>query len=158
MRLSDVWFTALAEGERGEMIVVSGRDDVTAFRLSGKLSERVEISWAYEGEASGMPAEAEARRMEGPQQALKRAMERDKLAILTGVYTGAGERTWVFYTRNIPAFGRMLNEALAPFERLPISIYSEKDPEWREYLEMYELKGEEEPDDPDGEEEPADRG
>ena len=140
MKLSDIWFTALAEGDNGEMIVVSGRDDVEAFRLSGKLAERVEISWPYRPEASGMPSEAEARRMEAPQEALKKCMEKNKLAILTGVYTGAGERTWVFYTRNLPAFGRTLNEALAPFERLPLSIYTEKDPDWNEYLEMYGLK------------------
>ena len=63
------------------------------------------------------------------------------------VYTGAGERTWVFYTRNVPAFGQMLNDALADFERLPLSIYTEKDLEWAEYQEMYESKPEEESDD-----------
>ena len=46
----------------------------------------------------------------------------------------------VFYTRNIPAFGRMLNETLAPFETLPLTIYTEKDPEWNEYREMCELQ------------------
>lgn len=142
MKLCDVWFTALAEGDGGEMIFVSGRDGLDDFRLSGKLGERVEISWPYRPDAAGMPTDAEARRMEAPQEALRKALEKNKLAILTGIYTGAGERTWVFYTRNVPAFGRTLNEALAPFEQLPISIYCEKDPLWNEYLEMYALKGE----------------
>ena len=55
------------------------------------------------------------------------------------VYTGDGARTWIFYTRNIPAFGERLNQALAPFEQLPITIYTEKDPDWNEYREMCSL-------------------
>ena len=47
---------------------------------------------------------------------------------------------WKSNTRNIPAFGRMLNETLAPFETLPLTIYTEKDPEWNEYREMCELQ------------------
>ena len=89
--------------------------------------------------------------MEWAQPALKRAMAQDKLATFTGIYTGDGERTWVFYTRNVPAFGRMLNEALAPFETLPLSIYTEKDPEWNEYREMCELQGQEADDENDDE-------
>ena len=34
----------------------------------------------------------------------------------------------------------MLIETLAPFETLPLTIYTEKDPEWNEYREMCELQ------------------
>ena len=89
MKLGDVWFSAIAEAENSDhMIVVSGRTEIEPFIQSGKFKER----------------------------------------------------TWVFYTRNIPAFGRMLNETLAPFETLPLTIYTEKDPEWNEYREMCELQ------------------
>lgn len=47
---------------------------------------------------------------------------------------------WVFYTRTVRVFGERLNEALAPFELLPISIYTEMDPDWEEYKDMYEMK------------------
>ena len=67
-------------------------------------------------------------------------MEKDKLAILTGVYTGDGERTLVFYTRTSKVFGERLNEALMGYDLLPISLYVEIDPEWYEYQEMYEIK------------------
>ena len=33
-----------------------------------------------------------------------------------------------------------INEALESFELLPIEIYTEVDPEWDEYLDMYEMK------------------
>ena len=139
MRLSDNWFTAITESESGATIIVCGRDEIDDFMTSGKLRERVEITWTYAGDGAGMPTEQEAQAMEEPQEALKKAMEKDKLSILTGIYTGDGVRTWVFYTRNIPAFGERLNTALAPFDLLPITIYTEKDAEWNEYREMCSL-------------------
>ncbi|RHU27213.1 MULTISPECIES: DUF695 domain-containing protein [Parabacteroides] len=140
MRLSNEWFTALSEDEAGHLVTVSGRDELTEFIQSGKFKERVEITWKYEGDDKGMPAEELAEKMETVQETLQKAMEKDKLAIQTGVYTGGGERVWVYYTRTVRVFGERLNEALASFELLPISIYTEVDPEWEEYLDMYEMK------------------
>ena len=105
MKLGDVWFSALTEAENNDhMIIVSGRTEIEPFIQSGKFKERVEITWKYEPDSKGMPTEKTSELMEEAQTALKRAMEKDKLAIFTGIYTGDGERTWVFYTRNIPAF------------------------------------------------------
>ena len=140
MRLSNEWFTALSEDESGSLVAVSGRDELTEFVQSGKFKERVEITWKYEGDEKGIPSEELAEQMENVQETLKKAMEKDKLSILTGVYTGGGEKVWVFYTRTVRVFGERLNEALASFELLPISIYTEVDPEWEEYLDMYEMK------------------
>lgn len=140
MRLSNEWFTALSEDESGNLVAVSGRDELTEFVQSGKFKEHVEITWKYEGDEKGMPSEELAEQMENVQETLKKAMEKDKLSILTGVYTGGGEKVWVFYTRTVRVFGERLNEALASFELLPISIYTEVDPEWEEYLDMYEMK------------------
>ena len=63
----------------------------------------------------------------------------DDHAMLTGhkepvsddadIHMGGGERLWVFYTRTTRVFGERLNEALAGFERLPITIYTEIDPD-----------------------------
>lgn len=140
MRLSNEWFTALSEDEDGHLVTVSGRDELTEFIQSGKFKERVEITWKYEGDEKGMPIDVLAEQMENVQETLRKAMEKDKLSILTAVYTGAEEKIWVFYTRTVRVFGERLNEALAPFDLLPISIYTEVDPEWEEYLDMYEMK------------------
>lgn len=140
MKLSNEWFTALSEDETGHLVTVSGRDELTEFIQSGKFKERAEITWKYEGDDKGMPEDELAEKMETVQETLRKAMEKDKLSILTGVYTGAGEKVWVYYTRTVRVFGERLNEALAPFELLPISIYTEVDPEWEEYLDMYEMK------------------
>ncbi|MDL2221244.1 DUF695 domain-containing protein [Parabacteroides sp. OttesenSCG-928-N08] len=140
MKLSDTWFTALSEKETGEIIFITGREELADFVKSGKFKERVEITWKYPADEKGMPDEATANRMEEVELALRKRMEKDKLAILTGVYTGGGEKVWVFYTRTVRVFGDYLNEALEPFELLPIEIYSEVDPHWEEYLDMLEMK------------------
>lgn len=140
MRLSNEWFTALSEDEEGRMIIVSGRDELTEFMESGKLKERAEITWKYEGDSKGMPSEALSALMEEVEIALKKVMEKDKLSILTSVYTGGNQKTWVFYTRTVRVFGERLNEALSSFELLPIEIYTELDLDWEEYKDMYEMK------------------
>ena len=73
---------------------------------------------------------------------------RDKLAILTGNYTGGGQKDWTFYTRHLPTFGERLNACLEPYPTLPLDIHCEEDPDWEDYAEMLAL---EQPEDEDGE-------
>ena len=140
MRLSDNWFTALSENEEGDMITIYGREDLEEFIASGKFKERVEVTWKYSPDTKGLPSNADAELMESVEAVLRKAMEKDKLAILSNVYTGGGERIWVFYARTARVFGERLNEALKDFELLPLSLYVEKDPDWEEYKDMYEMK------------------
>lgn len=138
MKLTDEWFTALAEDENANTVIISGRDNIAAFRESGKFKNRIEVTWEYEGGA--MPSDEEAKLMESVSDALRAGAEKNKLAILTGVYTGGGKRIWVFYSRHTGAFGEMLNQALLSFDLLPITIYSEIDVDWDDYLGTLELK------------------
>ncbi len=130
----------MAEADNEMPIFVSGRDDLDEFRLSGKFKERVEIYWKYDSSHNGMPSDTEGELMEKVVDALRSAVEKDKLAILTGIYTGNNERTMVFYTRTSRVFGERLNESLANLPQLPITLYVEIDPDWNEYLEMCEIK------------------
>lgn len=139
MKLTNNWFTSVTEGESGAMVIVCGRDEIDAFMGVGKVRGAGGDYVAVRTYPSTACRRNGTKRMEAPQEALQKAMEKDKLSILTGVYTGDGARTWIFYTRNIPAFGERLNQALAPFEQLPITIYTEKDPDWNEYREMCSL-------------------
>lgn len=140
MKLSNIWFSALSENEEGQMLWITGRDDIEAFKSSGKFKERAEVTWKYSPDSKGLPSNEEALRMEEVENVLRRAMEKDKLSILTGIYTGGGERVCVYYTRTTRVFGERLNAVLEPFDLLPISIYTEIDPDWEEYTGMYELK------------------
>ena len=140
MKLTDNWFSTMAEADNEMPIFISGRDDLNEFRLSGKFKERVEIYWKYESHHNGMPSDADGELMEQVLDALRNSVEKDKLAILTGIYTGNNERTLVFYTRTSRVFGERLNEALSTFPQLPITLYVEIDPEWNEYQELCEIK------------------
>lgn len=140
MKLSDKWFTALSENEKGDLITIYGREELEEFVTSGKFKERVEVTWKYTPDTKGLPSDNEAELMENVEIALRKVMEKDKLAILSSVYTGGGERIWVFYTRTSRVFGEKLNDVLKDFELLPISLYVEIDPEWEEYKDMYGMK------------------
>lgn len=141
MKLTDEWFTSLSEDENGNTLIINGRDSLGEFMQSGKYKERIEITWKYEADSKGMPTNETAKLMEAVSDVLKPAMEKkDKLGILTGIYTGTGDRVWVFYVRNVRAFGERLNSTLAEFDLLPLSIYTEFDPDWEEYKDMYEAK------------------
>ena len=139
MKLSNKWFTSMSENESGATIMINGRLELDEFIQTGKLSERVEITWKYAGDAKGMPSNEEAELMEQMEIVLDKIMEKDKLAIHTSTYTGGNEKVWVYYARTLRVFGERLNEALEPFELLPINIYTELDTDWDEYKETYEM-------------------
>ncbi|MBE6318535.1 MAG: DUF695 domain-containing protein [Bacteroidales bacterium] len=133
------WWTSPTESESGKLIMVTGRRDVDKFMKNPRFNIRVEVSWKYDGDSSGMPDFNTSSLMEKAQEAIEKEFEKDPVAVLTGIYTGDNERNWVFYTLSTHIFGRKINNALAPFELLPITIYCENDPDWNEYKEMKEL-------------------
>ncbi len=135
-----IWWTAPAQSESGRLIMVTGRKDVKKFMDNARFSIRVEVTWTYDGDESGMPDKDTSTIMEQVQDALTGVFDKDPVAVLTGIYTGDGERNWVFYTLSTHIFGRKLNETLSVFPQLPLSIYCENDPEWLEYKEMCETE------------------
>lgn len=144
MVLTDNWFTALSENEDGTYTFISGRTNIDEFVKSRKLRERLEIVWSYKADDKGLPVDdAEAQLMEEVGDKLRAAMEKDKLAIVTGIYTGQGKRETNFICRNIAAFGERLNQTLADYPQLPIVVNAYDDPDNEEYQGLLELKGEE---------------
>lgn len=139
MRTGDEWWTAPTVAENGRTVMVTGRDGVQEAMDSGKYTDRIEITWPYDGDASGMPEGDTARLMEEADNALRAALRKEKACILTGIYTGDGERNWIVYTKNPRIFNAVLNKALADLPLLPLRLYAEKDPEWAEYNEMRAL-------------------
>lgn len=132
--MSDIWWTAPTEAENGNLILVTGRDDMEAMRGGGKYIYRVEVIWRYDG--GNMPGDEDARLMEQATDALQDAFRRDKIAVMTGIYTGDGERDWVFYVKNLAIFDKVLNRALAELPQLPVVIEAYADPDWEEYTRM----------------------
>ncbi len=132
----ETWWTAPTESETGKLIMVTGRKDVEKFRSNPKFKIRIEVTWKYTPLPDGMPDKATSEEMERVQEALVACFAKDPVAVLTGIYTGDGERNWIFYSLSTNIFGRKLNEALAEFPILPLTIYCENDTDWAEYDEM----------------------
>jgi len=137
MAVSDIWWTAPAESDDGEVIMVTGRDEVGRFMESGKYPDRVELTWRYSG--SGMPDGDTADLIDRADTLLRETLTKERGVILTGIYTGAGERNWVFYVKNTRIFQAMINRAWQSLPLLPVTITAEHDPAWEEYSEMREL-------------------
>lgn len=136
------WWTAPAESEDGRLIMVTGRSDVASFRNNPRFTIRIQVAWKYGAgnPQAGMPADCDAEIMGEATERLQEVLAKDPVAVMTGIYTGAGERTWVFYTLSTHIFQKKLNEALAPLPLLPLEITAENDPGWEEYSEMSRLE------------------
>lgn len=133
------WWTSPLEDENGNLIMVTGRDDVDKFRNNPRFKIRVEITLPYESMPNGMPTEKGSELIETVLEKIQDELKTDPVAILTGIYTGAGERNMVFYTVSTHIFNKKLNAALVDLPLLPLKISAENDSEWEEYQEMREL-------------------
>ena len=119
MSESNDWWTAPTQSESDRLIMVTGRRDVKKFRENPRFSIRVEVTWKYEGEESGMPDFETSSLMEKVQEVLEITFHKDPVAVLTGIFTGDDERNWIFYTLSTHIFGRKLNSAKASLSLRP---------------------------------------
>lgn len=138
MKTTDKWWTYPAEGESGKTILVTGRDDIDHFRETGKYVYRINVSWDYNALPDGMPEESDALLMEQVTDALLSSLKKDKVAVMTGIYTGEGRRDWIFYCKNLMIFNKIFNKALEDLPTIPFLIEAEEDKDWEEYTHMRE--------------------
>lgn len=139
MASSNRWWTFPAEAENGKTILVTGRDGMEEIIRSGKYIYRVNVYWNYNSQPDGMPEEEDALMLEKVTDALQEKFKKDKVAYMTGIYTGDGRRDWVFYTKNLNIFSTVFNSALEELPTVPLVIEAESDPDWEEYLNMREI-------------------
>ena len=140
LQISDEWWTAPAEAENGNLIMVTGRRDMDGVKATGKYVYMVELTWRYDGDKQGMPDLATSRLMEYVTVSMQEAFAAVPVAATTDIYTGDGIRNWVFYARSLHLFEKKLNESLAAFDKLPLEIEAFEDPNWEEYAEMRETE------------------
>jgi len=137
LNISDDWWTAPSEDNEGRTVLVTGRRGLENVIATGRYKYRIEMTWLYAPDQSGMPDYGTSRLMEQVTDSLQAAFKRDPVAVMTGIYTGAGERNWVFYAITLKSFQSGLNAALSTIsEQLPLSFHAEEDPDWEEYREM----------------------
>ncbi len=132
------WWSYPAEAEDGKTIIITGRDDIEKWQKPGKFPVRVTVSWDYSPKPDGMPQDKDSEIMEQATDALLDAFGKDKCAVMTGIYTGAGRRDWVFYTHSLNIFGKVFNRALENVAEMPLKFEAAEDPDWEEYREMRE--------------------
>ena len=137
--MKERWWTAPTESESGATVLVTGRDYMDDVIAGGKYIYRITVSWDYNRLPDGMPEDADAVLMEQATDALQAAFRKDKVAYITGIYTGDGRRDWIFYTKNLNIFNKVFNTALAKLDTMPLAIEAESDPDWAEYKEMKEI-------------------
>lgn len=130
------WWSYPAEAENGQTLIVTGRDNIEKWQKPGKFPVRVTVSWDYTPKPDGMPDDDDAALMEQATDAMLGEFGRDKSAVMTGIYTGAGRRDWVFYTHSLNIFSKVFNRAMADVPPLPLSFEAYEDPDWNEYREM----------------------
>lgn len=138
MKYTDKWWSYPADAENGKTIIVTGRDAIDHFKDSGKYIYRIDVKWKYNSLPDGMPENDDAKLMEEVTDALLGAFKKDTVAVMTGIYTGDGERDWVFYTKNLKIFSLVFNKALEELPTVPFVIEASEDKDWEEYTEMRE--------------------
>ncbi|MBD5233518.1 MAG: DUF695 domain-containing protein [Bacteroidales bacterium] len=123
--------------DEGRTIIVTANLDVARFRSKDRYNIRVEVTLPYTAAGElGFPDDATAEMLEKITESFEAQLKGKTTAVMTGIYTGGGERNWVFYTFSTQTFNGFLNRSLAEFPLLPLKIYAENDPDWAEYDEM----------------------
>ena len=93
MKYTDKWWSYPAVGESGRNIIVTGRDRIEDYKDSGKYVYRIDVCWEYNSLPDGMPEDDDATLMEEATDALIEAFKKDRVAVMTGIYTGAERGT-----------------------------------------------------------------
>ncbi len=137
MKLTDDWFTSIALDDENRTVYVNGRLNLTDFIAGGKYKYRIEIQYLFKG--SSFPQGMDVQYIETVEDLLRPAMEKDKMAILTGNYLASGCKYWVYYSRTDQVFFDRLNFTLKSLPPLPLKFVLEIDPEWSEYHGILEL-------------------
>ncbi|MBR8712355.1 DUF695 domain-containing protein [Porphyromonas levii] len=137
-RISKDMTSVYLAGERDERMMrfLQVRNELPRALAEGKYPIRVDMTWSYEGDKSGMPSDDVTEQMGTLEEALIPALEKNNLALLAYQLTGEGERLWCFYTRNLPAFQETLNEALSELPLFPLAFYAEEDREGEAFSEV----------------------
>lgn len=91
----------------------------------------IAIAWAFE---SLDPETHEA--MNNLEDIITAEVEKQRVAYLTAIVTGAGSREWQYYSISYYSFMKVFNESLSCLPVFPINISYFSDSEWTAYLRL----------------------
>ena len=124
---------ALAEGRRGGRPYVARlRTDLKPLAGHPDYPVRLLTTWRIRpATAGGLPSVEEEEAMADFESLLVPRLSASGVAVLTAVLTHNGERSWLFYARDLDQAQHSLDVLAADF---PISFVTEPDPAWERYL------------------------
>ena len=108
---------------------------------TGRYDDFIELVWAYDGDAKGMPSADNDKFMNDVIFDLSESLEKEKTAYMVATFTGLDRMIFLFYGCNLEKFAEVLNEKLSKYEQLPIELGSMKDVQWKEYYEILAQNG-----------------
>lgn len=133
IKIDDTW-TASEGRLEGKPILVRARKNLHAIAGHPRFPRRLRIVWEFTPDNdSGMPRSDDLMLIQGCENLLVDALERDNHAVLTHVLMCDGRQQWVFYTSDVGESGRRINETLPHDPPYPIGLTVEPDVEWSEY-------------------------
>ena len=133
---SDAW--NVAHGKDPEKpSILRYRPNLSGTVGDPSYSKRLTIIWPYGGDNdSGMPNEEQSAALKKFEDTMIEALDATGLAILTFVFTSAGQREWHFYISDVDEVGHAVNEALVGQPVLPIELGVEEDPGWSVFRQV----------------------
>lgn len=138
--MNERWWSAPMEGDSGKTVIVTGRDYLDSVIESARYPYLIRVAWRYNALSDGFPDKIDEELMGRVSDALESTFSKDKAAYLVAIFTGDGQRDWLFYTKSLPLFNKIFNKALADIEEtVPFEIEAREDAGWSEYREMREL-------------------
>lgn len=93
-------------------------------------------TWSYQAGRAGMPDAEELERMTRFEEALESTLEGSQSAYLMLVFTGNGNRDWLFYSRGEDDSMRRINQGLKGHPVYPVEFSVQRDPHWRAYRQF----------------------
>ena len=99
IKIGNEWWTSPTESDSGKLIMVTGRKGVEEAKESGRYNIRVEITWKYPGDKSGMPDTPTATIMEAVQDAMMQTFKKVPVAVRQA-YIRATENATGCFTPN----------------------------------------------------------
>lgn len=132
---TDDW--QIAEGKtQGKPVIVRMRATFPSPADQALFCRLVIITWAYQGNESGMPSRDVHKKMNAFEDALEAGTEKRQIAFQALSLTTDGKKEWRYYASNTDEFMESLNADLRGHEAYPLEVQSFLDPDWsalREY-------------------------
>ncbi|MFA6885120.1 MAG: DUF695 domain-containing protein, partial [Paludibacteraceae bacterium] len=114
------------------------RREMEKYSESGLYPFRIELFWDIQDQES----KEEEDMVDKLQENLSAVMEENDTALMVAIFQNDKNYVFTWYTKDMETFGKLSNQTLRFFPKLPIRIYSTDDANWEEYKKMVLQLGE----------------